>query len=223
MFMKGWFRGAYERMDARFGDLRWWPAETAFEMAVGSILTQNTAWKNVERAVAGLKRAELLDPHRLLTADSKTISEIIRPCGYYNIKTKRLLAFVKFLHDRYSGSMEVMFREGTDVLRRELLSVKGIGEETADSILLYGDDRPVFVVDAYTRRILERHGVIEKDRRYGDISRLFMESGEIDPSQYNQYHALLVNTAKHYCRSKPKCGGCPLSGLEGDVSRETSD
>ncbi len=200
----------YEILNDYFGDLNWWPGETPFEIAVGAILTQNTNWTNVEKAIENLKSANLLSPGRLLKEKDGTVSELIRPSGYYNVKTKRLKAFLCFLQSEYGGAMERMFEEELPTLRGKLLGVKGIGEETADSILLYGGGKPVFVVDAYTRRILGRHGIIDDDYSYGDIQKLFMTHLAPDASLYNQYHALLVNTGKQFCRREPRCKECPL-------------
>ena len=200
----------YEILNDYFGDLNWWPGETPFEIAVGAILTQNTNWTNVEKAIENLKSANLLSPGRLLKEKDDTVRELIRSSGYYNVKTRRLKAFLCFLESEYGGAMERMFEEELPTLREKLLSVKGIGEETADSILLYGGGKTVFVVDAYTRRILGRHGIIDDDYSYGDIQKLFMTHLAPDVSLYNQYHALLVNTGKQFCRREPRCRECPL-------------
>ncbi len=201
----------YKTLNEHFGELHWWPGETPFEVAVGAILTQNTNWKNVEVAIDKLKQANLLDPLRLYAAEDSVVAELIRSSGYYNIKTKRLKAFLRFLQEEYAGNMGEMFNEELWTLRGKLLGVNGIGEETVDSILLYGGGKPVFVVDAYTRRILERHDIISRDRSYKEIQALFMENLPQETPLYNQYHALLVNTGKHFCRKKaPTCRGCPL-------------
>jgi len=196
----------YKALNEHFGGLHWWPGETPFEIAVGAILTQNTNWKNVEIAIDNLKQADLLDSLSLYAAEDSVVAELIRSSGYYNIKTKRLKAFLQFLQEEYAGNMDKMFNEELQTLREKLLGVNGIGEETADSILLYGGGKPVFVVDAYTRRILERHGIISQHRSYKEIQALFMENLPQDTSLYNQYHALLVNTGKCFCRKKPLCG-----------------
>ncbi|MBW2631325.1 MAG: endonuclease III domain-containing protein [Deltaproteobacteria bacterium] len=200
----------YETLNEHFGELHWWPGETPFEVAVGTILTQNTNWKNVEIAIAKLKEADLLDPLRLYAAEESIVAGLIRSSGYYNIKAKRLKTFLHFLQEEYAGDMEEMFKEELWTLREKLLDVSGIGEETADSILLYGGDKPVFVVDAYTRRILERHDIVTRDWSYKEIQELFMDNLPRDTSLYNQYHALFVNTGKYFCRKKPLCSGCPL-------------
>ncbi|MEA3487289.1 MAG: endonuclease III domain-containing protein [Thermodesulfobacteriota bacterium] len=201
----------YENLNEHFGELHWWPGETPFEIAVGAILTQNTNWKNVEIAIAKLKEADLLDPLRLYAAEESIVAGLIRSSGYYNIKAKKLKTFLRFLQEEYAGDMEEMFKEELWTLREKLLDVSGIGEETADSILLYGGGKPVFVVDAYTRRILERHDIVTRDWSYKEIQELFMNNLPRDTSLYNQYHALFVNTGKYFCRKKaPTCRGCPL-------------
>jgi endonuclease-3 related protein len=177
---------------------------------VGAILTQNTAWTNVEKAVAALRAARLLAPRRIDAAPQEQLAQLIRPAGYYNMKATRLKQFTRFLLTRYSGSVQRMVRTEMTRLREELLGVSGIGEETADSILLYAGDRPIFVVDAYTRRVLERHELIAANTRYGEIQRLFMAHLRADPALFNEYHALLVAVGKTYCRKAPQCDSCPL-------------
>jgi len=200
----------YERLNDRFGDLHWWPGETPFEIAVGAILTQNTNWKNVERAIENLKERGLLSPAGLFGASDKTIEDLIRPSGYYRVKTKRLKNFIKFLYTEYGGDLDKMFETELRLLRGKLLGVNGIGEETADSILLYAGEKPVFVVDAYTRRILSRHQLIDEDACYGDIQSLFMDHLPCEVPLFNQYHALFVNAGKRFCGKTPLCEECPL-------------
>jgi len=203
----------YNTLNDHFGNLHWWPGETPFEIALGAILTQNTNWKNVEIAITKLKEADLLDPLGLYAAEKRVIAGLIKSSGYYNIKAKRLKDFLHFLKDEYAGDMDRMFQEDLWPLREKLLDVKGIGEETADSILLYGGGKPIFVVDAYTRRILERHDIISDNWSYTEIQTLFMDNLPPETSLYNQYHALLVNTGKYFCKKKsPACRGCPLEG-----------
>ncbi len=202
----------FEALNAHFGDLQWWPGETPFEIIVGAILTQNTNWKNVATAIAALKVAGLLTPRELYDAEDTVVASLIRPSGYYNIKTKRLRAFLVFLHTRYGGDLNAMFDEDMWTLRQQLLSIKGIGAETADSILLYGGAKPVFVVDAYTRRILDRHGLTTPAWSYGEVQSLFMDHLRQNTLLYNQYHALLVQAGKEFCRKKPRCEACPLVG-----------
>ncbi len=204
----------YATLNGCFGNLNWWPGETPFEIAVGAILTQNTNWKNVERAIENLKGNNLLSPLGLLKIREEKLEELIRPSGYYRIKTKRLKNFILFLFEEYDGDLNKMFEEELWSLRGKLLGVKGIGEETADSILLYAGEKPVFVVDAYTRRILLRHHLIDEDVRYSDIQSLFMDHLPCHAPLFNQYHALFVNTGKQFCRKTPQCDECPLKGLE---------
>ena len=203
-------RDIYSVLDRHYGDLKWWPGETPFEVIVGAILTQNTSWDNVARAVANLKSAGMLCPFRLYSAQPGRIAGLIRPSGYYNVKTRRLRHFLHFLHGEFGGDIDAMFRLDTLELRRRLLSVNGIGEETADSILLYAGGKPVFVVDAYTNRILQRHGVIREGCSYADVKAIFESCIPPEPAVYNQYHALIVQTGKDFCRKRPLCGECPL-------------
>jgi len=217
-----WIRGAYERMEAFFGDLHWWPAETPLEVMVGAILTQNTAWPNVRKAVERLKTAGCLSAAAIAALPQEALAELIRPSGYYNVKARRLKAFMTWFLEAYGGDEEAMFREETQVLRERLLKVKGIGDETADSILLYAGGKPVFVVDAYTRRILSRHGLVDGKVSYGDLQDLFMEHLPPSAPLYNQYHALIVETGKRFCRKKPRCASCPLGGPEGTALPQRS-
>ncbi|MBN2515800.1 MAG: endonuclease III domain-containing protein [Deltaproteobacteria bacterium] len=204
----------YDVLEGHFGNLDWWPGETPFEIAVGAILTQNTNWKNVERAIDQLKSHGLLSPEALLKASDDIVAALIKPSGYYNLKTKRLKAFLYFLDREYAGSMDRMFEADLWTLRKKLLSVNGIGEETADSILLYAGNKPIFVVDGYTRRILERHGIIGNNWSYDRIQKLYMVCLPESAILYNQYHALLVSTGKHYCRKPPLCKDCPLQSMK---------
>ena len=200
----------YETLNAHFGDLHWWPGDSPFEVIVGAILTQNTAWRNVERAINNLKLKRLLSPEGILKTEDQALADLIRPAGYYNVKTQRLKSFLRFLYEEYNGNLCNMFAEDLWYLRRKLLKVKGIGEETADSILLYAGGKPIFVIDAYTRRILLRHDIIRGDATYKDIQSLFMTHLPEDVPLYNQYHALLVNVGKSFCHNKPRCDVCPL-------------
>jgi endonuclease-3 related protein len=201
---------AYAALFSAFGPQHWWPAETAFEMMVGAILTQNTNWGNVERAIANLKAAGVLDPRRLAELPMRRLAELIRPSGYFRVKAKRLREFALWLRRKQSFG-----RMRTERLRRELLGIHGIGLETADSILLYALRRRKFVVDAYTRRFLERHGLIAPGSTYAEIQSLFERN--LPPSQrlYNEYHALIVRLGKEFCRTKPRCDRCPLEPLLG--------
>lgn len=203
----------YERLFAAFGPRHWWPGETPFEVIIGAILTQNTAWTNVEKAINNLKGEGLLEPERLKNITQDELAELIRPAGYYRLKANRLKEFIEFLFSRYAGDLNRMFNQDMWELRAELLGVKGIGLETADSILLYAGQKPIFVVDAYTRRILTRHSLIEEKASYTQIQDLFMANLTQDVQLYNEYHALIVQLGKEICRSKPKCNICPLKEL----------
>jgi len=205
----------YKILDEYYGDLKWWPADGPFEVIVGAILTQNTNWRNVERAIDNLRLGNLLSPERLRRAKDKRIEELIKPCGYYRVKTRRLKTFLDFFFDEYEASFEAMFSADWGELRKKLLMVKGIGEETADSILLYAGQKPVFVVDQYTKRLCSRHGLIDGNATYGEVQRFFMERLPADAALYNQYHALLVNAAKDFCKKTPRCSSCPLGKMAG--------
>ena len=204
-------KSIYQKLYSYFGPQNWWPAKTPFEVMVGAILTQNTNWGNVEKAIGNLKKHKLLSPRRLRCLTHNELSRLIMPAGYYNVKAKRLKNFLRFLFDRYKGDIKKMFIADTAVLRSQLLSVNGIGPETADSILLYALHKPVFVVDTYTKRIISRRRLIRDDAGYADVQRLFMDSLKQQEKLFNEYHALLVKLAKDFCRkSKPKCDSCPL-------------
>ncbi len=198
----------------RCGPQHWWPGESRIEIIVGAILTQNTNWGNVEKAIANLKSAGCMTVQRLTEVDIATLSELIRPAGYYNIKARRLKNFMEWLnHQSRAGSLDAVEATGTELLREQLLTVKGIGPETADSILLYAFERCVFVVDAYTYRVLGRHGLLDYDNDYEQIRDLFESNLRRDVRLFNEYHALLVCVGKEHCRPKAKCRGCPLEAL----------
>jgi endonuclease-3 related protein len=203
----------YDRLFAAFGPQHWWPGETALEVAVGAVLTQNTNWRNVEKAIGNLKKKGLLDAERLHLMPVRQLAELIKPAGYFNIKAKRLKNFVEFLTVQYGGSMRKMGGGDEATIRGKLLSVNGIGPETADSIILYALDRPVFVIDAYTKRVLSRHNIMRQDSSYDNFQQLFHSSLEMDTVTYNEFHALFVRLAKENCRTKPLCGGCPLERM----------
>lgn len=203
----------YRLLYGHFGKRHWWPADSPFEVMVGAILTQNTAWTNVEKAIANLKLADALTPGKLHKMPVPSIARLIRPSGFYNQKSKRLKYMVNYLMKAYGGDTNVMARNGLPDLRIELLSLSGIGKETADSILLYACNKPVFVVDSYTHRIFRRHGLIGEDDGYDDIQKMFMDNLEQDPALFNEYHALIVELGKNFCRIRPLCGPCPLSDL----------
>lgn len=200
----------YDTLLQFFGEQGWWPAETPFEVMVGAVLTQNTAWRNVERAIENLKEAGVLTPQGLIGLNETKLAGLIRPAGYYNVKARRLKHLMNFLDEEYGGDLERMFTEPLSSLRGKLLAVKGIGPETADSILLYAGGKPIFVVDAYTRRVLFRHGMITKGASYGDIQDLFMRGLPLDVALYKEYHALFVRLAKTFCKTNPLCAECPV-------------
>ncbi|MEO0124393.1 MAG: endonuclease III domain-containing protein [candidate division WOR-3 bacterium] len=203
----------YERLFNTFGPQHWWPGDSPFEVMVGAILTQNTNWQNVEKAINNIKRANLLHPHKLLENREK-ISQLIRPSGFYKLKSKRLISFLKYFVERYNGEVKNFNKKETNYLRNELLSVPGIGPETADSILLYALNRPVFVVDAYTRRMLKRHNLISEKADYNDIQKFFESNLPRDIQLYNEYHALIVRLGKEYCKKNdPLCDICPIHNI----------
>lgn len=205
----------YRRLYRKFGPQDWWPADAPFEVIVGAILTQNTSWSNVEKAINNLKKNGRLTPKTLSSANTATIARLIRPSGYYNIKAKRLKNFLNVLNKRFKGSLKNMLSAKQKELRRVLLEISGIGPETADSILLYAANKPSFVIDAYTRRILSRHGFISKELSYDGLQALFMENLPHNTGLFNEYHALIVKTGKELCRkTRPKCDMCPLNELK---------
>jgi endonuclease III related protein len=204
----------YEAMSGALGPMHWWPAQTPFEVIVGAILTQSTAWGNVERAIANLRSARVLTPAAILRAPLPRLATLVRPSGYFRQKAKKLKSFVRFLEAEYQGSLKRMFQTPTLELRQKLLSVHGIGPETADSILLYAGDHPVFVVDAYTHRILGRHGITDGKPDYEKVRAFVETSIPRQPELFNEFHALIVNTGKNWCRkSAPRCEHCPLRPL----------
>lgn len=203
----------YRILTAHFGPQHWWPARTPLEVIVGAVLTQNTAWSNVERAIGNLKQAGLLSMKRLLE-NRRRVPGLIRPSGYYRIKTRRLLNLLDFIARRYRGKLSLMKAVPTGRLRDELLAVNGVGFETADSILLYALNKRAFVVDAYTRRIFTRHGFLKGDESYGEIQDLLVRSLPRSTKLYNEYHALIVRLAKTNCfKHDPDCATCPISRI----------
>ena len=203
-------RDFYSALYERYGPQGWWPARTRLECATGAILTQNTSWKNVEKAIEALRGNSMLSAEKIKAASHERLATLIRPCGYHNLKARRLKNFIDFLFAAYGGVMENMLAEDTDILREKLLSVNGIGEETADSILLYALGKPVFVVDNYSRRILRRHRLIPEGASYSEMQKLFVRSLSVDTEVFGEYHALIVKTGKLHCRKTPRCEGCPL-------------
>jgi endonuclease-3 related protein len=201
-------------MLAAFGPQHWWPGESPFEIMIGAVLVQNTAWRNVERAIANLREAGLMEPRVLYEISPSELSELIRPAGYYQVKAKRLHNLLRFVVDEYDGSLDSMFRTPLHALRAKLLAIHGIGPETADAILLYAAGKPTFVVDTYAHRILARHGWIDYTATYHDIKDYFESALPADAPLYNEYHALLVRVGKDFCkRSTAKCKLCPLAPM----------
>lgn len=223
----------YGALLARFGPQDWWPADTPFEMAVGAVLTQNTNWENVRRAIAGLKAAGVLNPHRIAALPHAELAGLLRPAGYFNVKARRLRNLVDWLIARCEGELPRLLTAGVgngrtgvavdpaelDRLREDLLSVNGVGRETADSILLYGLHLPTFVVDAYTGRLLRRHGLVGADADYEAMRRLFMAHLPADVPMWQEYHALIVAAGKHHCKPTARCEGCPLEDHPHDARR----
>ena len=205
----GQLLGIYHRLHRAFGPQHWWPGDTPLEVAVGAVLTQNTSWANVEKAMAVLKSRRLLSLNRLVRISPRRLAPLIRSAGFHNIKAQRLAALLAWL--KAQGGFAALNRIPTTDLRPMLLACHGVGPETADSILLYALDRPVFVIDAYTRRILSRHGLIAGDEPYELLRRMLESSLPRSPKLYNEYHALLVRLAKTNCRSRPICHSCPLA------------
>jgi endonuclease-3 related protein len=203
----------YSRLYEAFGQCHWWPGDSPFEIAVGAILTQNTAWRNVRKAIDNLKTASLLSPDALYHLPIQDLAAVIRPAGYYNIKAQRLKHFVEFLFLENGGDLEGLLTEALDTLRNKLLSIKGVGPETADSILLYAGTRPTFVVDAYTRRILFRHRLMPQEASYDEVRFFSMDCLKPDVAMFNEYHALLVHLGHTFCSKRnPKCTECPARG-----------
>ncbi len=201
----------YDALLKAYGPQHWWPGRTRFEVIVGAILTQSTSWSNVELAIVALRREKLLSPLAIERVSLARLSRLIRSSGYFRQKARKLKAFVHFLRKAHQGSLAKMFATPTAKLREQLLGVHGIGPETADSILLYAGKHPVFVVDAYTRRILERHRLAHGGQSYEQLQRLFEYSLPVSVPLFNDYHALLVHTGKHFCRkSAPLCEECAL-------------
>lgn len=201
----------YDLLYKEYGSQGWWPGDSKLECIIGAILTQNTSWVNVEKAINNLKRLNLISANKLKLITTEELAELIRPSGYYNQKAIKIKNFISFLSENYKDNLDKMFLEETYELREKLLSIKGIGPETADCILLYGGNKPIFVIDAYTYRVLSRHGLVPDQTNYNEMQDLFMDSLSDDSGLYNEYHALLVKVGKEHCkRNNPICAGCPL-------------
>ena len=203
----------YDLLYKFYGTQSWWPGDSCFEIIIGAILTQNTNWENVEKAIANLKAKNLLSVSAMCKSKDIDLAECIRPSGYFNVKTKRIRNFLKLLVDEYQGNLECMRQEPLSSLRPKLLSVNGIGPETADSILLYAFDKPIFVVDTYTQRVLSRHNFLSGDIDYHSVQTVLQNHLPKDQYLYNEYHALIVRVAKDFCKTKANCEACPLNIL----------
>lgn len=203
----------YELLIDLYGPQHWWPAESDFEMILGAVLTQNTNWANVDKALKNLRANNALNLQKLADVSVSRLAEWIRPAGYFNQKAMRIKEMIQLIHDRFDSSLDELFKLETQPLRKELLSWKGVGPETADCILLYAAKRPVFVVDAYTRRMCLRHDWIRRNCSYDDVAQLFTDNLTVDTQLFNEYHALIVQLCKDYCNTQPKCDECPLKPL----------
>jgi endonuclease-3 related protein len=201
----------HDALFAAFGPQGWWPAETPFEVMVGAILTQNTNWRNVERAIANLRSARALTPPAMGRLPEEALAELIRPAGYFRVKAVRLRHLLRHIRRRHGGSVSRLLGTPMSGLREELLGVHGIGPETADSILLYAGGHPSFVVDAYTKRVFARHGLVRERAAYAEIQAMFSRALPADARLFNEYHALIVRLGKEFCRPRlPRCAACPL-------------
>lgn len=203
----------YQAMLTHFGHRCWWPADTEFEVCVGAILTQNTAWKNVTKAIANLKDASCLDPGSIYSMPTERLAGLIRPAGYFNVKAKRLKNLISHIVEDHGADLNAMFSQDLDTLRNSLLSINGVGCETADSIILYAARKPVFVIDAYTKRILVRHGFADDKVDYATMQQFFHSHLPRDTALYNDFHAQIVAVGNRYCKRKPVCEECPLRGF----------
>jgi endonuclease-3 related protein len=203
----------YKLLLKAYGPQKWWPAESSLEVMVGAVLTQNTNWQGVEKAIAKLKRVNLLDPHKLKAIPTEELSRLIKPAGYFNLKARRLKNLIGMVVEAYGGDLAAMGQTETAQLRQKLLLVNGVGPETADSILLYACHRPIFVVDTYTYRVTNRHALVEEEVNYQALQDFFMQHLPLDVDMFNEYHALLVKVGKLHCKRKARCEGCPLEPL----------
>jgi endonuclease-3 related protein len=203
----------YRRLQHHFGPQHWWPGETKLEITVGALLTQNTNWRNVEKAMANLRDHQLLSLPALTAIPTDLLAHHLIPAGYYNLKAHRLKNLIAAIGPE-DDDLEIFLAADLDQLREKLLAVKGIGPETADAIILYAAEKPSFVIDAYTHRVLLRHDLIGEETDYYEMQDLFLAALPADVVLYNEYHALLVRLGKEFClKNKPRCGACPLAGL----------
>lgn len=210
------FLDIYERLYGHYGPQNWWPGETPFEILVGAVLTQNTNWTNVTKAIDNLRNRGLLSFSELRAATLEEIADCLRPSGYFNLKARRLHNLLEMISERYDGELDGLLEDSTASARVNLLSVKGVGPETADAILLYCGNHPVFVVDAYTHRVFSRHSLVPEECDYHELQEAFTARLPQDPRLYNEYHALIVMVGKDFCRkTNPLCEQCPLKGVGG--------
>lgn len=206
-------REAYDKLLAAYGPQHWWPAETRLEVLIGAILTQNTSWKNVERAIENLKASDVLSLPALFDLSSEELEELLRPSGYYRQKAAKLQRVLTLIQEQFDGSLDALFALDLESLRETLLRVNGIGPETADAICLYAADKPTFVIDAYTNRVVKRHGWADMEAGYYELKEQFETALPHDPQLFGEYHALLVEVGKRHCKKTPDCEGCPLQEL----------
>ncbi|MFH1789337.1 MAG: endonuclease III domain-containing protein [Candidatus Altiarchaeota archaeon] len=203
----------YDLLYSAYGPQRWWPADSAFEVCVGAILTQSTSWANVEKAIGNLNRENILSPEGLKTVRADKLSQLIRSSLYHNVKARKLKEFIRFVDEEFEGKLERLLALPLDELRTRLLSVWGIGPETADSIILYAAEKPSFVVDAYTKRVFGRLGFLKGGESYGEVKIFFEANLPKKTGLFNEYHALIVEHAKQKCKTKPDCLGCAVKSL----------
>ncbi len=208
----------YNLLLSSFGKQNWWPAETKVEMIVGAVLTQNTSWSNVEKAIRNLRAGDLLSIEGLSNMPLNVLSDYIKPAGYFNLKARRLKNLIDFVNDRYAGNLDELFSLDITAIREGLLSVNGIGRETADSIVLYGAELPLFVIDTYTYRILTRHGLVDENIDYSELQAIFMDNLPHEAELFKEFHALIVKAGKEFCKKKPLCIECPLRILDKEIS-----
>ena len=206
-------KAAYDKLLERFGPQGWWPGETPLEIVVGAILTQNTNWQNAARAIEQLREAAVLQLPELHTISIAELEQLLRPAGYYRIKARRLRNLTQRIVDEFDGDLDRLLELSGDALREQLLTVRGVGPETADSIVLYAANQPIFVVDAYTARVVKRHGWLEPEADYHAMQTYFHDALPAETQLFNEYHALIVRVGKEYCRPTPRCEGCPLESL----------
>lgn len=208
------FLDVYDRLFAHYGPQHWWPADSPFEVLVGAVLTQNTNWANVTLAIANLKAANCLNFRAMQSMPVESLAEYIKPSGYFNIKAVRLKNLLQMIEDQYEGELQFLCDDSLDGARENLLQVKGVGPETADSILLYVAEKPTFVIDTYTHRVFSRHEIVLEDNDYYGLQQEFLDSLPEDIALFNEFHALIVAVAKEFCKKgKPRCKECPLHGV----------